>query len=189
MKLRISILALFAAVCLFSACGDDDTVVDPTGDDVLNHDGPNDSGPILAADTYEAAAMFPASMTSSFAGKKITEVTWFMGAAPTNCAIKIYREGAAGQPGTKIYDVDVTSSVVPLTWSRHTLSSPIDIDGTDLWIAVEFVHSADARSMGCDAGPAVTNGDWLFQSSDAQWLTFRDRTNENINWNIRAITE
>ena len=78
MKLRISLLALFAAVCLFSACGDDDTVVEPTGDNVLSHDGPNDSGPILAADTYEAAAMFPASMTASFVGKQITEVSWFM---------------------------------------------------------------------------------------------------------------
>ncbi|NBC09496.1 MAG: hypothetical protein GVY26_20080, partial [Bacteroidetes bacterium] len=46
------------------------------------------------------------------------------------------------------------------------------------------------QSIGCDAGPNQSNGDWLYDSNDSQWLPYTDRTPESINWNIRGeLTE
>jgi len=44
------------------------------------------------------------------------------------------------------------------------------------------------QTIGCDAGPNSTGGDWLYQESDGRWLTFQQRTTtESINWNIRGF--
>ena len=42
------------------------------------------------------------------------------------------------------------------------------------------------QAMGCDAGPSISGGDWMWQESDGEWQTFRERSTDNINWNIRA---
>jgi hypothetical protein len=47
-------------------------------------------------------------------------------------------------------------------------------------------HNDVLQSIGCDAGPAAPDGDWLYQDSDQEWQTFRQRTGESINWNIRG---
>lgn len=189
MKLSTSILALLMAILILPACSDDDNNPAPSGDGILSYDGPNSTGPNLDPGVYQAAAMFPSSLTVPLIGKNLTKVSWFMGNRPARVLVKVYGEGSNAQPGVKLYEADVTNTVASVAWTTHTLTSPIEITGDDIWVSIEFEHSTTMQSMGCDDGPAQNNGDWLFQSSDAQWLTFRDRTNENINWNIRATTE
>ena len=48
--------------------------------------------------------------------------------------------------------------------------------------------------MGCDAGDARANGDWMLGEGETEWKTYRDlstnpTTGENVdvNWNIRGI--
>jgi hypothetical protein len=52
------------------------------------------------------------------------------------------------------------------------------------------LNNEDA-TIGCDAGPAVANGDWIVSSVDNDWKTYRDFTNAtvSINWNIRGQVE
>jgi len=66
------------------------------------------------------------------------------------------------------------------------------LSGNDLWISIEAAHIQTIRSVGCDTGPAVSNGDWIYASAVGEWQTFRDYTTNtgnpvNINWNIRGI--
>lgn len=171
-------------LALFTACGEDET---PQIDNVLSYDGDNVTGPLLQTGAYEAAVRFTSAETSPFNGRQLIEVDWFMGQAPESCEIKIYGEGTNNSPGSLLYRATVTNALVTPSWNTHELSQPIDIDGTDLWISVAFTHNAVQQSIGCDApNSGQPNGDWLFQDSDNEWKPYKERTPENINWNIRG---
>ena len=109
-----------------------------------------------------------------------------MGAKPQSAEIRIYGEGSPSFPGTLLYAAVVTDQIRTLQWNEHTLSTPVDMTGDDLWISVALTHASEQQSIGCDSGPNVANGDWLFQSADGQWDTYRNRTGESVNWNIRG---
>ncbi|MCB0592654.1 MAG: hypothetical protein H6557_28025 [Lewinellaceae bacterium] len=183
---RISILGLFALLA-FSACQKNDEPPVPSGENVLNYDGPNATGPLLAAGEYEAAARFPAVETNPYEGKRLTEVTWFMGILPSSCKVRIYGPGSGDEPGQLLYSADVTDRVQVPSWNTHELRDPILIEGQELWISIAFTHPAQQQSIGCDSGPNVAGGDWLFSSNDNQWITYVQRTGESVNWNIRGI--
>jgi len=171
-------------------CQDDDEST------VLRYDGDNSSAPLLDPDVYEAAVRFPTSLTNPYAGLKLTQVEFYILNEPGSCEIKIYGEGNSSSPGTALYESGLIS-VDNGEWNTHTLSSSIDITGDDLWISVEFSHAGTSRTVGCDQGPAATNGDWIFSSITGEWLTLRQFTINNagpdaevsINWNIRGILE
>lgn len=160
---------------------------DDLAENLLSYDGPNASGPILAAGYHEAAVQFTSNITGPRTGRQLLRVTYFMGAKPQQAQLYVYGEGTPSFPGQPpLYTADITDEITPLRWSTHTLSTPVDIDGDDLWIAIGLTHASEQRSIGCDAGPGETGGDWLFQSSDGQWTPFQQRTGEDINWNIRG---
>ncbi|MCB0632035.1 MAG: hypothetical protein R2824_04735 [Saprospiraceae bacterium] len=160
---------------------------DELGANLLSYDGENASGPLLATGYHEAAVLFPSDITGPFTGRQLLRVTYFMGAKPQKAELFIYGEGTPSFPGQPpLYSADITNEITPLRWSIHTLSTPVDITGDDLWIAIGLTHASEQQSIGCDAGPGKTNGDWLYQSSDGQWQSFRNRTGESINWNIRG---
>ena len=176
---------LFCCLALMmSACKDDDDVRNR-----LNHDGSNTSGPLLQAATWQAAARFTPAETAEFTGLRLTQIEFFMGAVPAGTDIRIFGPGENNNPGDLLYSAQVGNSVRDRAWNTHRLATPIDITGQELWIAVGLVHQIDQQSIGCDAGPAATDGDWLFSSIDGQWRTYRERTGESVNWNIRGIVE
>lgn len=182
MKSNFFLFAL--CLLLFGACNkNDDGVSLP---DTLNLDGDNQSAPILPAGIYECAARFNAGLTSEYTGRKLEKVSFFMGEIPAACVVKIYDEGTDTEPGNLLYSADVRSGLSTINWNEHVLTDPIEITGKDLWISIRVAHNGDLQSVGCDAGPAVTDGDWLFQTSDNDWRTLRQRLPININWNIRG---
>lgn len=186
------IKTVFSFVCLsllITSCGSDDGVFIPAeGDNVLYYDGANFTGPNLEAAEYEAAAYFPASITSNYTGKRIIEVQWFMGLVPADCDIKIYSGSSGNAPGDLLYTANISlNSISTPAWNTHIIPTGIEITGEALWISVALLHNNQQQSIGCDSGPADGNGDWLFSSSDNSWQTFSQRTGENINWNIRGI--
>lgn len=169
---------------LMSACKDDDDTVNR-----LSLDGDNLTGPLLQAATWQAAARFTPAETEEFSGLRLTQIEFFMGNIPAEAEVRVFGPGVNNTPGDLLYTAQVGNSITPTAWNSHRIATPIDITGQELWIAVGLVHDIDQQSIGCDAGPAVTNGDWLFSSIDGQWRTFRDRTGESINWNIRGVVE
>lgn len=172
---------LLLVLALLTACNKD------TPDNVLHYDGENFSGPLLPAGANEAAVLFPADITSAYRGRQMVAVRYYMGAKPLEAQIRIYGEGAPGFPGAELYSAVITDEVRTLQWSEHSLTTPVEITGDDLWISIQLVHAGEQQSIGCDAGPNVRNGDWLFLPSDGNWETYINRTGESVNWNIRGI--
>lgn len=182
---RLSFLLLLSCAIFSYSCNDDD--VSPTTS-VLSYDGENFSGPLLAAGQHELGARFLASQVSFFEGQQLTHVEFFMGPNfPAKCEVKVYGDNNSTSPGNLLYSKDVTDDLEGTTWNRHELTTPITIEPGDLWIAIAVEHSGEQQSVGCDAGPADPNGDWLFQSSDNNWERYLDRTSESVNWNIKGI--
>ncbi|MBI5915089.1 MAG: hypothetical protein HY842_06905 [Bacteroidetes bacterium] len=184
--MKISHLVFLLGLALFAACKDDDssTLAD------LRYDGENFTGPLLDAGEHELAVRFPASKMADYAGKKLTEVQVYVGPVlPQTCLIRVYGEGNDSIPGPKLYDGNVTSTLVGDGWNTFQLTPATDLTGDDLWIGVFVEHAVQQQSIGCDAGPRKENGDWLFKGEDLLWKTYIERTNESVNWNIRGVVE
>lgn len=178
-------LLLFLGLSLIAlSCNKDDGLDLETN--TIHLDGPNQSAPNLLTGSYEAAVRFTSDELNAYAGKDLLEVYFFLAALPADCTVKIYGPGTSVKPGALLYSATISSSLKAFDWNRHELRKPIAITGDDLWISIAFTHPATQQSIGCDPGPAAPDGDWLFQSSDNTWRTFRDRTRESINWNIRG---
>ena len=184
MKLRYLLLLLL----IIAGCSDDKLPEGPD-DYSLNYDGPNVTSPNLPGGQYQLAVKFPAAVTSPETGKKLTSVAFFIYELPKICEIKIYGPGTPGQPGAPLYSKSIGSELKKNRWNFHFLSTPVELDGNDLWVSVKFSHNNDQQTLGCDDGPRNINGDWSFFSIDNTWQTFRARTNADINWNIRCKVE
>ena len=186
---RLMYFGLFFFLGLaFQSCNNDDEQP-ALNDNILAYDGENVTGPILAAADYEAAAQFFAEDLGGSVGKNLVEVSWFMGQNPSACIVKIYGEGTSTTPGDLLFEGDVTNSIQTPAWNVLTLPDPVPITGEGIWISIAFSHNDTQQSIGCDAGPSERGGDWLYSSEDRRWRTFRQRTPESINWNIRGRLE
>ncbi len=186
--MKISHLLFFFGILFFAACKKDDNP-DTSGVTTLKYDNDNASGPLLGAGEHELAVRFPASTLADLVGKKLTAVQVFVGELPQACIIKIYKQGNSSSPGALMLQSDVLSSLEFPQWNKVKITPGIEITGDDLWVSVYVELASQQQSIGCDAGPRKTNGDWLFSGSDQDWLTYQERTGESINWNIRAIVE
>lgn len=179
MKNLICASLLLAFLFSLASCGSDDES-NPT-EATLNHDGPNEFAPTLLAGDYEAAAAFRSAETSQYTGWEIYEVEVFIRFLPDYASLTIYGAGDAMSPGT-VLGTQTIPSLMPEQWNTITLDQPVAISGNDLWVAVSFGHTASEAVIGCDPGPAVTDGQWLYDASTQTWEVVRI----NINWNIRA---
>ncbi|MCB0522016.1 MAG: hypothetical protein H6577_04100 [Lewinellaceae bacterium] len=185
---------LLLPLFLLAACGDDnnDTCKVPAADNLLHYDCPNNSGPLLEAGVHELAIRFPASQLADYAGKNLTQVEVFFGIKPAAASIKIYDglASATPQPGAMLSnEINVTNAIKVQEWNTYTVSPPVPIGNTDIWISVKVNHATTQQSVGCDAGPRREGGDWLFSESDQEWKTYLARTGEGVNWNIRGVVE
>lgn len=182
----LSILAL--CFLLVSTCKKDDNPI--PGETTLHYDGENLTGPQLATGYHELAVYFPKSTMWDHANWKLTEVTWYMGGFADSLVVKIYDQGATGAPGAVLYEADVTGTTILNQWQEHLLPTPLTLSGDGIWVSIGARHDIDKQSIGCDAGPNKSNGDWHYQQADTEWKTYVQRTiTESVNWNIRAIVE
>ncbi len=181
--IRRSIYLSIVLVLTLSACNNDNN--DP---DLLNYDTANITAPEFLPGDYEMSARFPASITDRYVGQFLEEVQVYFLNRPARAEIVVYGEGNFETPGAVLYSAVVTSDLRSQQWNTHTLSTPVEIPATDLWLSVKVRHIEAEGSVGCDIGPANVNGDLLF-SDATQWTTLRDFTSNaiNINWNIRGV--
>jgi len=187
MKQFFYILSISFLVLTFSSCNDDDDTI--VNDAEFGYDLGANSAPFFGIGVHQAAARFNSTVTSPFTGQNLDRVEFYLVNTPSNTKVVIYDEGTPTQPGTELYSADVTVDVSANSWNTHTISEDIAITGNDLWIAIEFTHPDERNTMGCDVGPANTNGDFVLEGSEINWMTFRDFTNNavDINWNIRGF--
>ena len=152
----------------------------------LHYDGENASAVGLTnGGSFEIGARFPVTMTNNYIGMAIYEVQVWVNDVVTASAIKIYGHGTEEQSGEVLYEQSFSATI---GWNNVGLNTPIPISGGDIWVALALSHDAGLFPAGCDAGPAVTNGDWF--KSGAAWVPMHIANPDlNANWNIRAIAE
>jgi hypothetical protein len=143
---------------------------------------------LTSGGTFQVAARFPASVTGPYTGYNLTQMEIYIGDIPTNCTLKIYDQGTSVTPGTLLLSQDVTSSLVSASWNILTLSSPVPITGSDIWVGYEVTHAAGMYPAGTDDGPAVVDGDWIYNGGVWSRLSVIAPT-LNYNWNIHAFLE
>jgi hypothetical protein len=194
---RVVTLALLAALVL--GCDHDDAMPDEDEENgpaaqsefvELKYDSFNNDAPNLQGATFEAAARFTAAQTASLAGGMLMQVTFYIVAPPALCRVKVYGGGTATSPGALLYAGDVTASISANEWNLHYLQTPLAVPNGDLWIGIEFTPATQQRTIGCDPGPALPDGDWLRSSADGMWKRFSERfPGESVNWNVRGVVE
>ena len=116
----------------------------------------------------------------------MTEVSYFIAGTPQQTTLIIY-SGGTNEPEQVVYEASLTGTITQNSFNNHVLAEPLAITGEPLWISIKIRQNRTLQTIGCDAGPTSTGGDWLFQESDGQWLTFGQRNGESINWNIRGF--
>jgi hypothetical protein len=152
---------------------------------VLNYDGPNnDAIGLTAGGTFHVAARFPAAMVGQYAGYSLQTVEVYINNAPTSSSLKIWGAGTPETPGALLHEQAFTAT--GLSWNTLTLSSPVALDGNDLWIGYTVTHAAGQFPAGCDAGPANPDGAWISMDGIAWDRLYELAPTLNYNWNIRG---
>ena len=180
MNRLIVILFAISSMALIS-CGDDS----PEVGNLINYDGENSTSPLLPAGENETAVYFPSSFLSDFEGRRIKNVQVLLYELPLSLELIISDGSSASSPRNTIYQQPFIGLIRDNAWNFHTMVEDVMIDGSPLWVRIRFSHDSVQQTIGCDAGPGIDGGDWLYQENDEEWRTFLDRTGESINWNIR----
>ncbi len=176
-------IILFLAIGLLACSSDDPTV----SENELRYDGANANSPIFPAGNHEAAARFPSFITNDLVGKGIRSIEIFVYNVPQTFSFNVYSGGSAAGPGALIFSEELSSQMVANSLNSIAFDNPIPING-EIWLSASWNQKDTEQVIGCDAGPANPNGDWLYLSSDGdEWTSFRDRSEESVNWNIRGI--
>ena len=178
--LYLVIFGLFIA-----SCGGDEEEI-PNDRTILSYDGENLTAPTLPEGLFEFAVRFPPNLTRNVEGRSIEQVSFYLYDAPAQMYLNISTDFTTSVPGD-ILNTQMISNPRPNSWNTITLDEPYPIDGGAIWVGIEVNLDRTMQSVGCDAGPANANGDWLYQEIDQTWDTFRGRTGESVNWNIKAI--
>ncbi len=185
LKLSALLSLLLVALFTFSACQDDDTDFDDNRVTELKLDKPNASGPILAAGQHRFAVRFTESDLRAVNGKELVGFRVFVGRAPASLELIAYDEGEV-VPFNEIGALRAASPIASGGFFDYEFARPLVINADKpLWLVAEVTLDQQQQSIGCDAGPAVFGGDWLW--SEDSWQTYRERTRESVNWNIRGL--
>lgn len=180
---NIAILLIGLMLIFSSACSDDEP--DVGGENILSYDGPNDTAPTLANGFYVFSVRFTNRELASSVGKTITEVSFYMYDVLPRVTVTFSPDLTISEPAEIQYSEDYTN-LTANSWNTITLQTPYPIDGNPLWIGVQVDLPQAMQTVGCDAGPANSNGDWLYSEDAREWNTFRALNSQSVNWNIRA---
>lgn len=183
--IQVALLFFVVLMASFSSCKKDKKRTFQ-----LNHDTANLTAPNFPASTYEGAARFPAATMEEYSGGSLIEVEYYIKDVPNSTKLKVYTGTSSSAPVNEVYTATLTGSVEAESWNKHTLTTPLVLDGSDLWLSIEFTHSDARQVLGCDTGPAATDGDHFYDPASGFWqkLSFFN-TSIDINWNIRGKVE
>jgi len=156
----------------------------------LHYDDFNTDAPQMEPGTYEKGARFTQTQLTSVSEGRLVQVQYYMVEKPTTAQLRVYKAGSGSDgPADLVYSENVLPEMQRNSWNVHTLSDSVFIDSETLWITLRYQVSSQEKYLGCDPGPASTNGDWIFEMSEQNWERFVERTGTSINWNIRGVIE
>ena len=133
---------------------------------------------------FEAAARWEPSQLVSYAGARITEVSFFPKVEDAIYHIRIWTGGNQYGPANMITDQPVTSFVSG-EWNIIELNSPVVPDiSKNLWVGY-YVNAPGGFPAGCDDGPAVDGYGNMMNFGGWQTL-LQINPDLDYNWNIQA---
>ena len=157
---------------------------EPTDDVTLHYDGDNASAVGLTdGGVMTVGARFPASMVNEYAGMELYQMEVFINDPPNSTAVKIFNYGLPNIPGPGELLYEEQWSFSPGVWNYIDLSTPVFVNGGDLWVTYAVDHLAGTFPGGTDGGPAHPDGDWI--STGAGWSHLAPTL--DYNWNVRAV--
>ena len=180
-------ILLFSILLIgLTSCGSDDE----GNSGMLRYDGENFTSPQFPAGDHEAAARFPSFVTDEFQGQMLTGVQVVIYSIPQEIFLNIYDNGSAAGPDFPIERINITNNLTANGVNTLTFDNPLPIT-SEMWIGISWTSNRTEQVIGCDAGPANPNGDWIFSTTDqGGWTSFRDLSGgESVNWNIRGIVQ
>ncbi len=152
---------------------------------VLNYDGENSSAIGLTnGGQWRAAARFPASMVEQYNGMYLEQVMVYVNDMASGYKVQVYGMGdlVIPGPGALLHEQDFAA--VAGAWNTITLSEPVYIDGSDIWIGYWIDQQIGGIfPAGVDAGPPIPDGRWI--STGAGWAYLSETL--PYNWNIRGM--
>lgn len=150
---------------------------------VLNYDKENtEAFGLTSGGSFQVSSRFPSSMTAAYQGFELQSIDIFINDLPDACELKIYGAGSSTTPGALLSEQAFSPACSG--WVTVELTSPLIIDGTDIWIGYTVTHAENMFPAGCDMGPANGNGDYI--STDGNTWYHLSEYELNCNWNIRA---
>ncbi|HZK07905.1 MAG TPA: choice-of-anchor J domain-containing protein [Bacteroidales bacterium] len=153
---------------------------------VLHYDGDNaEAVGLMDGGSMFAAARFPSEMVYPFAGATLQSVDFYVNDLPNESTLVIWGPGTTTTPGQVLHVQPFDAA--PLEWNTITLDTPLELESTDIWIGVNYIHNAGMWVAGLDAGPANPNGDWV--SMDGETWEHLSDAGLNNNLNIRGLLQ
>ena len=160
------------------------------GERIQHHTGydANGIGTGAAAD-FICAARFTADELAAYYGSfELTGVNVLLHSLDFSyVAIQVYEGGSYGDPGTLVYDEEITGSVLMGEFTNHLLSTPVPlVSGNEYWIGYDIQATSD-HPAAVDAGPMVPDkGAWMYFS--AAWQTLPELgATLDFNWIINGV--
>jgi len=144
----------------------------------------------------EIAAKYTLADYHKLLGTYIKKVSYYIWAPPTDgkITVRIYGGKDNNNPGKILSEtiIDVPEEYFDPNyegdwWLEMELSTPVLLDGQDIWVALEMNQTEDKNYVmtGCDDDDSYNvNGDW-FRRNGGKWGTF----GEGMNWMIKTSTE
>ena len=165
----------------------------PTGgavEELVYHSGYDANGIGTGAATdFICAARFTAEELSVYYDNwEITRVKILLHSLDFSyVGIQVYEGGSSGDPGTLVYEEDVTSVALMGEFTNHLLTTPISlVSGNEYWIGYDIAATAD-HPAAVDAGPMVPGkGAWMYFSGTWQTLPELGATLD-FNWIINGV--
>ncbi len=160
----------------------------PAATAVLHYDGDNASaiGWNTVPTTVSVAARFPNALVLPYAGMVIESVEVYinnLNVGSNEMTLKIFGMANSFEPGALLHSQTFTPDA--LSWNTIVLTTPVVLNGQDIWVAYQFTQSdAGIFIPGTDAGPSNPNGDYI--STGVGWSHLSNNPDLAYNWNIRA---
>jgi len=132
------------------------------------------------------AIRFTPDELTDYVGWSLDKVSFVLHTMEFNTAgVQIYEGGSYGDPGTLIYESDVTDKAISGFWIDERLDEPITIlPDTEYWIGY-YLDATGGYPAACDSGPAVTGkGDWLYTGDS--WVAISSAFDLDVNWIING---
>ncbi|MCL2435851.1 MAG: T9SS type A sorting domain-containing protein [Lentimicrobiaceae bacterium] len=142
------------------------------------------------------AKLFPSQLCGRV-GSYITKLSYFLpinADLPSNnnkLIFRVYGPAGSNRPGELLSEGTITNPS-PGAWNEITLSDPVLIDRTELWVTVELYHVQGAYPIAADGdgqgAPTVSGANWVRMGAGGGTGSFSEFNNWG-NINIKATAQ